>query len=190
MWRARKLYEAGLFDEGLPFYEDLELALRVCLVGKVKNLRAPLYTYRKNISGEITVSVKSQITRATLGRKVFVLKQKKDLVGLNELYKEVSAHYGKTRFEKGIHVPTLNRYYYYMSIALASLVYGDRSGAKGYLSRGRDLEPKAVTNLLLSTLISAPRFMVSFMHKASRLMKKYLYIANGGNVSRYLKKTF
>lgn len=186
MWRRNKLYEAGLFDERIPGSEDLELTLRLCLVGTARNLRSPLYTYRKNAAGEATLSVKSLMERVILARKAFILKNENDRERLNKLYDDIMVHYQKTRSRQKNLVSTRNKYNYSISVALMSLLYGNRDRAKKYLSKARELDSKAIGSLVLSVLIIFPPSIVHLLFKLNRVGKKYFYILCAGNASRYL----
>jgi glycosyltransferase involved in cell wall biosynthesis len=187
MWRMSKLREAGLFDERVPVCEDLELTLRLCLVGKTGNVRRPLYTYRKNTSGAFNLSQKSQIQMVTLARRVFILKNRNAWRDLDRLYDRASAHYRRTRSVKDDQSPARNRLHYYISLALTSLVYGKRSDAMAYLKKARGSNPNLSDRLLLWALRFIPLPTLGMLFRLNRLAKKYFFILSAGDVLAYIR---
>lgn len=191
MWRKSMLLQSGLFDERVFVAGDMELLLRLCLVGKARNLASPLYIYRRHDSGISFGSRRNATSQSALVRKVFVLKQQHDQEGLKILYAAHADDFSISQVHKKALCPIENRYHYFLTIGLESLIYGNRIGARMNMNKAKEIHPIFLSTIILSTLVMIPPFIVSLLHKTYRLVKKYWYIVYSGNVSKYLdQKSF
>jgi len=185
MWRRASLLEAGLFDEEVPGCEDLELTLRLCRLGKAKNIKLPLYFYRRNYSGESNIAALSLMNRVMLARKTFILKIQGNGDALTRHYRDFAAHYKRTKFIKG-KVPQKNQVYYYRNIALLGLINNNKKLSQSYIDKALKIEPWNVTNIIVAILIMMPQIVVSKLYSINRKIKKVIYKIYCGDIMKYL----
>jgi glycosyltransferase involved in cell wall biosynthesis len=188
IWRRDKLFQVGLFDDRIPGAEDLELTLRLCQVGKLRNIPLPLYYWRRAFSSGSNISELSQIERIMLARKAFILKNSGDLGKLEKHYQIFASHYQNTKFSK-VHIPEKNKAHYYRNLALINLINKDKNIAKIYFDKAKNIDSKSLANIFITILIKSPQLLTDSIYCMNKLIKMFIYYILCGNIKRYLKRS-